>query len=224
MGRIIGRLPSCRPAGRRRGAFGGAQPGHGVRGPVRLARLGRFSLRCQFSLRCHFSLDSAQAEIEVGGIERRWAAARLEQVQGSSEIFPRFGGISTHPGHAERFTELAELIESFATNPERPFTVMRSFPAIHFLTGRRSPTRIDWYLALEVRGFRREHLADLLALDGIVFFQREAYVGRTPLARRDDTPCQSADFADSPGFVQTVYEAGRLVASTRGFCVVDMAR
>ncbi len=141
-----------------------------------------------------------------------------------SQIFPRFGGISTHPGHAERFAELAELIETFATNPERPFTVMRSFPAIHFLTGRRSPTRIDWYLALEVRGFRREHLADLLALDGIVFFQREAYVGRTPLARRDDTPCQAADFADSPGFVQTVYEAGRLVASTRGFCVVDMER
>lgn len=138
------------------------------------------------------------------------------------EILPRFGRVYTHSGHAERFRDLTELIERHATNPERPFTVMRSFPAIHFLTGRRSPVRTDWYLPLDVRGFQQEHREELVGLSGIVFFQREPYVGRTPLEKRPETECTEAEFGSSPNFLQAVFRAGRVLESTRAFCVVEM--
>ena len=138
------------------------------------------------------------------------------------EILPRFGRVHTHPGHAERLRDLVELIERHATNPERPFTVLRSFPAIHFLTGRRSPVRSDWYLPLEASPFQAEHRAELRQLDGIVFFQREEYVGRRPLSRRPDSECSESEFSKSPNFVQAVFAAGKLLESTRAFCVVEM--
>lgn len=149
-------------------------------------------------------------------------APLARQTAALHEILPRFGRIHTHPGHAERFRDLLELIERHATNPERAFTVMRSFPAIHFLTGRRSPVRMDWYLPLEMRGFQAEHRSELTQLDGIVFFQREAYVGRRPLSRRPAGDCSASEFADSPNFVHAVFTAGRLLESTRAFCVVEM--
>jgi hypothetical protein len=149
-------------------------------------------------------------------------APLTRQTAALHEILPRFGRLYTHPGHAERFGDLLELIERHATNPERPFTVLRSFPAIHFLTGRSSPVRTDWYLPLEASGFQAEHRAELEQLDGIVFFQREGYVGRRPLSRRATGDCAASEFAESPNFLQAVFTAGRLLASSRAFCVVEM--
>jgi hypothetical protein len=140
------------------------------------------------------------------------------------EILPRFGHLYTHPGHAERFAELVSLIERHATNPERPFTVLRSFPAIHFLTGRKPPTRLDWYLKLEVRGFERELREELLTFEGIVFFQREGYVGRQPLRLQPDRRCTARELDHSPELLAPVFRAGRLLESTRAFCVVKLGR
>jgi hypothetical protein len=61
-------------------------------------------------------------------------------------------------------------------------------------------------------------------MSGVVFFQREAYVGRQPLARLSGEPCTVDEFDDSPGLLGAVYRAGRLVESTRAFCVVEMER
>jgi hypothetical protein len=59
-------------------------------------------------------------------------------------------------------------------------------------------------------------------MQGIVFFQREAYMGRQPLSNRPDRACAPDEFGSSSGLMGAVYRAGRLLESTRAFCVVEM--
>lgn len=77
------------------------------------------------------------------------------------QVFPKLSGIYSSSATASRYADLARIIEGLGPGSESGFTVLRDFPAIHYLADAIPPVGTDWYLEQEVQPVRERLLAQL---------------------------------------------------------------
>ena len=138
---------------------------------------------------------------------------REQQTRAYHEIFPRFGKLYGGEELGDRFQELRRVVEQHAPEPDRDFTVIPSFPLVHFLLDRQTRAPMDWYVLFDLMGgLQGPVVARLRDFDGVAFLERNP----------SDEPCSPAEFANAyRGVSLQVLRHGRLLESTRRFCVVD---
>jgi len=143
-----------------------------------------------------------------------------QQTEPLHEVFPRFGRLWGTPQLHAQMSELRSFHERYTMDPERPFTVLRSFPLIHYLTDTQSSVSLDWYYWLEMRGYEQALARELRELDGVLIIERSPW-GRSDAESEVVTPCEESDFSNSPYFLQRLYRNSTLIESGRYFCLLE---
>jgi tetratricopeptide (TPR) repeat protein len=93
-------------------------------------------------------------------VERPYREApRSLQTRNLGELFPKLGPkMTTSQENFDRFKALQDTVKALeAIDPARPIAVMPEFGLFHYLSGRRNPAAIDWWLSVETA-----HLTDRL--------------------------------------------------------------
>ncbi len=140
---------------------------------------------------------------------------REQQTRAYHEIFPRFGRLYGGELLGDRMQELRSLVEIHALESDRDFTVIPGFPLVHFLLDRQTRAPMDWYVLFDLLAIQPGVVARLRQFDGVAFLERHG----------SDEPCSLDEFANRyRGVSLRVLRRGRLLASTRHFCVVDSAQ
>ena len=142
------------------------------------------------------------------------------QTEPLHEVFPRFGRLWGTPQLHAQMSELRSFHERHTRKPERSFTVLRSFPLLHYLTGTQSDVSLDWYYWLEMRGHEPVLTRELRELDGVLILERPPW-GRPDPESDEITPCGESMFSNSPYFLQHLYRSSTLIESGRFFCFVE---
>lgn len=143
-----------------------------------------------------------------------------QQTEPLHEIFPRFGRLWGTPQLHAQMSELRSFHERYTREPERPFTVLRSFPLIHYLTDTQSSVSLDWYYWLEMRQHEQALSRELRKLDGVLIIERSPW-GRSDAESEAVTPCEESEFSNSPYFLQRLYRNSVLIESGRYFCLLE---
>ena len=142
------------------------------------------------------------------------------QTEPLHEVFPRFGRLWGTPQFHAQMSELKSFHERHTRKPERSFTVLRSFPLLHYLTGTQSDVSLDWYYWLEMRGYEQALTRELREMDGVLILERPPWDRPDPESD-EVTPCQESMFSNSPYFLQHLYRSSTLIESGRFFCFVE---
>ena len=142
------------------------------------------------------------------------------QTEPIHEVFPRFGRLWGTPELHAQMSELKNFHERYATEPKRPFVVLRNFPLIHYLTDTQSTVSLDWYYWLEMRGYNQALNRELRELDGVIIIERPAW-GRSDPGSEFVSPCEESIFSNSPYFLQHLYRKKKLMESGRYFCIFE---
>lgn len=140
---------------------------------------------------------------------------REQQTHALHEIFPRFGKLYGGADLAGRMEDLATQVETHALAPGRDFTVIPTFPLIHFLVDRQTRAPMDWYVVFDLFRLQGQVLTRLRAFDGVILLARDP----------SEEPCTGAEFSNGyRGLSAGVFRGSRLIASSRHFCVVEASR